>query len=207
MQLIVFCKVLPLLLLLAAIGLIYQCQSKLQSLDEIPPQSFAVVRHAPTWAVSALVFTVARIALALAAFFTPLFTVNRLAVLPADLEQTVSQLNLTILLPNTWSIASGVGQMAQAGSPYQHLFAFDMCVFLVVTPLASGLLALWCILKPFGDLPIFEMRLMHALSRFGNLEVFLMAFVLYLSEQVTRAQTTAYSPLAQPSSTCSMAVA
>ena len=58
-----------------------------------------------------------------------------------------------------------------------------MGIFLLVIPIASALLSMWCVLKPIGGVPTGALRLMHVLARFSNLEVFLLAFLIYLSEQ------------------------
>ena len=41
----------------------------------------------------------------------------------------------------------------------------------------------WCVLLPSGGPPRMALRVMHAFTRFGNLEVFLMAFIFYIAQE------------------------
>lgn len=141
-----------------------------------------VLCRSPVWGVAAAVLGVVRLSLAVGAFFCPLFTVVGLSALSPSLQATVDRLNITILLPNTWSLADGIGMMAVSPSPYQRFFSVDMGLFLLGMPLASATLAIYCVLKPIGRVPTAALRLMHGLTRFSNLEVFLLALLVYLAE-------------------------
>ena len=53
----------------------------------------------------------------------------------------------------------------------------------MLIPLLSSCVAIYCVLKPSGPPPVGALRVMHAMSRFSNLETFLLAMVVYISQQ------------------------
>ena len=141
-----------------------------------------ILRAAPGWSIPAALFGIARVWLATSALYGPLFTIVNFAHTPSQLQQLIESQNLELLLRNNWTIASGVEHLLASPAPAQVLFGVDMALFLFVIPLASAVLALWCVFKPMGDAPTWSLRLMHMLARFGNLEVLLLAVLLYYAE-------------------------
>lgn len=147
-----------------------------------PVGCLPVLCGAPLWALAALVFSTARLALAVLCVTLPLFTVGNLAMEPPVVTDVLAMLNTSLFVHNTRALAPGMVAMASSGHVDMAVFAVDMVCFLVVTPVCGALLALGCILVPRGEAPRTALRVMHALSRFGNLEVLLAAVVIYLCE-------------------------
>lgn len=98
-------------------------------------------------------------------------------------HKAIAAINDAALVHNTWSVAEGVGVFLSSSSAAQSFFGVDLMVLVLAVPLLSAVLALACVLVPSGPAPTLTLRWMHALARFANLEVFLLAFLLYMAEQ------------------------
>ena len=143
---------------------------------------FPVLRAQPLYGGLALLFTLARFALIYGSFFSHLFMVGEIGnVLPSNLAGLIDR--STLFLHNNWTMASGLSHLLTSDSGYQNFFALDMALFLIFIPTLSALCALYCVIKPTGPPDLSALRLMHLLSRFSNLETFLMAMLVYLTQQ------------------------
>jgi len=150
---------------------------------ERPPTYFPVFAAAPGWAAASFFFSLTRLVLCALTLALPLFTVGEVSQLPQDLRSILGSLHVDLLLHNEWTLAGAIAALLGSGDGFRIFFGIDALVFLMITPITSAAVALYCALAPCGSAPVLALRWMHGLARFANLEVLLFAILIYLSEQ------------------------
>ena len=116
-------------------------------------------------------------------FFLPLFTIEGLPAVEAQVEGEL-HVHADILLNHTWSLSQGTFDvLMQSASGPEVFFGLDVLVFTLVTPLLCTC-TLLVVHTVEGAVVRAQMRrVARILSQFSNLEILLVAMLVYLTQE------------------------